>query len=159
MARTLTRIAAGLLSMAVPALAPAQDAGIATLREAPLFENGQPPPMRAQMDADLRQVRSYPEQPPVIPHSVEGYEVTADFNKCLSCHARPHVGQSQAPMVSITHYMDREGQFLATVSPRRYFCTQCHVPQHPDEPAVENTVIDIDTLLSIIARQGTAPAE
>jgi cytochrome c-type protein NapB len=32
-------------------------------------------------------------------------------------------------MVSITHFMDRDGQFLASVSPRRFFCTECHVPQ------------------------------
>jgi cytochrome c-type protein NapB len=51
-------------------------------------------------------------------------------------------------MVSVTHYMDRHGQFLASISPRRYFCTQCHVPQHPDEPEVENLFIDIDTLLA-----------
>jgi cytochrome c-type protein NapB len=52
-------------------------------------------------------------------------------------------------MVSVTHYIDRNGQVLAQVSPRRYFCTQCHVSQHPDEPLVRNTFIDIDTLLSM----------
>jgi nitrate reductase cytochrome c-type subunit len=32
-------------------------------------------------------------------------------------------------MVSITHFMDRDGQFLASVSPRRFFektCIDCH---------------------------------
>jgi cytochrome c-type protein NapB len=51
-------------------------------------------------------------------------------------------------MVSVTHYIDREGQVLGAVSPRRYFCTQCHVPQHPDEPGVANLFVDIDTLLA-----------
>ena len=164
MRRTLKLAAAALVAFA-PAVVPAQDAApsletgasIATLRADPLYENGAPPPMRAQVDADLRQVRAYPEQPPVIPHSIEGYQLTANFNKCLDCHARPHVGRSQAPMVSVTHYMDREGQVLGTVSPRRYFCTQCHVPQYPDEPTVENLFIDFDTLVRTIARPGGSP--
>ena len=36
--------------------------------------------------------------------------------------------------------MDRDRQTLAAVSPRRYFCTQCHVPQLEVEPIVGNTV-------------------
>ena len=48
----------------------------------------------------------------------------------------------------ITHFMDRDGQFLASVSPRRFFCTQCHVPQNMVKPPVDNDFVDIDTLLS-----------
>ncbi|WP_223877749.1 nitrate reductase cytochrome c-type subunit [Histidinibacterium aquaticum] len=122
--------------------------GVATLRGAPLDQNAEAPAMRPQVNTDIRQVRNYPEQPPVIPHAIEGYQVDINANRCLTCHARTRIGDSQAPMVSVTHYVDREGQALAQVSPRRYFCTQCHVPQHPDEPGVENVFIDIDTLLS-----------
>jgi cytochrome c-type protein NapB len=57
-------------------------------------------------------------------------------------------------MLSITHFMDREGQFLAAVSPRRFFCTQCHVPQHTARPPVSNDFIDIDSLLSTAAPGG-----
>ena len=35
----------------------------------------------------------------------------------------------------------------ASVSPRRYFCTQCHVVQTDVEPPIENSFVDIDTLL------------
>lgn len=122
---------------------------ISTLRATEPGEDEMPPPMRPIVDSDIRETRNYPEQPPVIPHDIENYEVSANFNKCLSCHARAATGRSQAPMVSVTHYIDRHGQVLAAVSPRRYFCNQCHVPQHPDEPAVNNTFIDIDTLLSM----------
>src|SRR5262249_15791391 len=93
-------------------------------------KGGQPPAMTAEQNTSVREPRNYPEQPPVIPHSTEGYEVTVHANKCLSCHARTRVRESQAPMISITHFTDRDGQFLASISPRRYFCTQCHVPQH-----------------------------
>jgi cytochrome c-type protein NapB len=84
----------------------------------------------------------------VIPHSIDGYQIDINGNKCLSCHARARTGESQAPMVSITHFMDRDGQFLASVSPRRFFCTECHVPQSVSAPPVGNDFVDIDTLLS-----------
>ncbi len=154
-----SKLVAIVLPLLFAAGAALTQADVANLRHDPLAQNGTPPPMRPQMDTDIREVRNYPEQPPVIPHSIERYQVTGNFNECMDCHARHRTGMSQAPMVSITHYMDREGQFLAQISPRRYFCTQCHVPQHPDEPMVENTFIDIDTLLSVIARDGAAPAE
>jgi cytochrome c-type protein NapB len=95
-----------------------------------------------------REIRNYPEQPPVIPHSIDGYQVDMNGNKCLSCHARARTGESQAPMVSVTHFMDRDGQFLASVSPRRYFCTECHVPQNVTTPPVSNDFVDIDTILN-----------
>jgi cytochrome c-type protein NapB len=95
-----------------------------------------------------REVRNYPEQPPVIPHTIDGYQIDLNGNKCLSCHARARTAESQAPMVSITHFMDRDGQFLASISPRRFFCTECHVPQNTATPPVSNDFTDIDTLLS-----------
>lgn len=113
----------------------------------PLNEEGSPPALTPQVNRSEREPRSYPEQPPVIPHSIEGYEISTNANKCLSCHARTRVHESQAPMVSITHFFDRDGQVLASISPRRYFCTGCHVPQHNVKPPVENDFVDIDTLL------------
>ena len=50
-------------------------------------------------------------------------------------------------MISITHYTDRDQQTLAAVAPRRYFCTQCHVPQQDVKPLVENRFKNIDELL------------
>lgn len=116
-------------------------------RKVPVTEERTPDPMLPQADTSLRSVRAYPEQPPTVPHSIEGYQIDKNANKCLSCHARVKTGVSQAPMVSVTHYYDRQGQALAQVSPRRYFCTQCHVPQHPVRMPVENTFTDIDSML------------
>ncbi|WP_370867373.1 nitrate reductase cytochrome c-type subunit [Atopomonas sediminilitoris] len=96
---------------------------------------------------DLKRLRNYPEQPPTIPHKIDGYQVNTQSNKCLSCHSRTNSAKAQAPMISITHYMDRDGQPLATVSPRRYFCEQCHVPQHETPAAIPNTFKDIDKVL------------
>ncbi len=120
---------------------------LATLRKAAITDNPSAPTMRPQGNTDLRQVRNYPEQPPVIPHKIEGYQVDANVNKCMTCHSRTAIEESQAPMVSITHFMDRDGQFLASISPRRYFCNQCHVPQHEVKRPVDNTFVDVDTVL------------
>ena len=120
----------------------------------PLNEEGPPPLMTPELNTSVREPRNYPEQPPVIPHSTEGYEVSINANKCLSCHARTRVRESQAPMISITHFSDRDGQFLASISPRRYFCTQCHVPQHNVRAPVENDFVDIDSVLKTIPAGG-----
>jgi cytochrome c-type protein NapB len=114
---------------------------------APLTEEPEPAPIPKPVNDDIRRARNYPEQPPVIPHIIDSYQITKNANKCLSCHSRQFTTSSQAPMVSITHFMDRDGQVLAAVSPRRYFCTQCHVPQNEVEPIVENRFEDIDTIL------------
>jgi nitrate reductase (cytochrome), electron transfer subunit len=114
----------------------------------PLNEEGPAPPMTQMRNTAEREVRNYPEQPPVIPHSIDGYLIDLRSNKCLSCHARARIAESQAPMVSITHFMDRDGQFLASISPRRFFCTECHVPQHMTTPPVSNDFVDIDTMLN-----------
>jgi cytochrome c-type protein NapB len=120
----------------------------------PLNEEGSAPPMTPLRNTAEKEVRNYPEQPPVIPHTIEGYQIDINGNKCLSCHARARTGESQAPMVSITHFMDRDGQFLASVSPRRFFCTECHVSQNLVKPPVDNDFIDIDTMLSRAAPGG-----
>lgn len=108
----------------------------------------QPAPVLGnEENKDVRRERNYPEQPPTIPHSIRGYQVDANGNKCLTCHSRAGSARSQAPMISITHYMDRDGQALAAVSPRRYFCTQCHVTQQEVKPLVGNSFRNIDHLL------------
>ncbi|MCZ6483956.1 MAG: nitrate reductase cytochrome c-type subunit [Alphaproteobacteria bacterium] len=122
---------------------------IATLRgPAPLVEQGAAPAMAKVSNQDLRRSRNYPEQPPTIPHHIRGYQIDLNANKCLSCHSRRATADSNAPMVSITHFMNRDGQFLASVSPRRYFCTQCHVTQQDIKPLVGNDFVDIDSVLS-----------
>lgn len=75
------------------------------------------PALIDEENKDIRRERNYPEQPPTIPHAIRGYQVDKNGNKCLSCHSRAASAKSQAPMVSITHYMDRDGQALAAVSP------------------------------------------
>ena len=100
-------------------------------------------PMARPITDDARKMRNYPEQPPVIPHAIEGYQLTLHANRCLDCHRRQFTEGSGAPMISVTHFMDRDGQVLADVTPRRYFCTACHVQQTDAKPLVPNHFEDM----------------
>ncbi len=120
---------------------------LATLRGSALNKEAKAPPIPQVYNDDKRQIRSYPEQPPTIPHAIRNYQIDLNTNRCMFCHSRQAIAESQAPAISITHYMDRDGQALATVSPRWYFCTQCHVGQTKVKDLVPNTFVDIDSLL------------
>ena len=88
-------------------------------------------------------MRNYPVQPPVIPHAIDGYQLTLMTNRCLDCHRRQFTEGSGAPMISVTHFIDRDISVLADVTPRRYFCTACHVQQTDAKPLVPNTFEDM----------------
>jgi cytochrome c-type protein NapB len=145
-------------------LAAAQDAGeegqVQDLRgQVPPTEETAPPPIYKEINDDLRRARNYPEQPPVIPHNIRDYPITLNANKCLTCHTREFTAQSQAPMISITHFMDREGQVLATVTPRRYFCTQCHVTQAEAPDLVKNDYQPIEEILRMLRQSGAGQTQ
>ena len=114
---------------------------------APIMETTKPPVLGNAVNDDVRRTRNYAQQPPIIPHRVDGYQIDKNFNKCLDCHSRTKAEMFQAVPVSVTHYMDRDGNMLGQVSTRRYFCMQCHVAQDPVRPLVNNTFVDVDTLL------------
>lgn len=122
----------------------------------PLDQTTQPPPIANTDNSDIKRIRNYAMQPPVIPHKIDGYQVDRNANKCMMCHARTRTQESQAPMISVTHFMDRDSNFLAELSPRRYFCLQCHVPQADLKPLVDNEFVDVDTILSKSARPSSA---
>lgn len=82
--------------------------------------------------------RDYVQQPPLIPHKIKGYKINLKFNKCLTCHSWANYKKSGSTKVSQTHFEGRDGEALSNVSPRRYFCTQCHVPQADAKPLVQN---------------------
>lgn len=134
-------------------IVPCLTAGAILAQDAPRLRGPEPftrevpaPPMQRQVTDDVRVGRNYPDQPPVIPHSIEGYAVDLNANKCMSCHARKFTEQSQAPMISVTHYQDRAGNTLGGLAPRRYVCVACHVPQTNAKPLVENVFTDMDAL-------------
>jgi cytochrome c-type protein NapB len=87
---------------------------------------------------ETRFTRNYRLQPPLIPHSIDQYQVDLNTNRCLSCHDWTTAGDRGAPTLSMTHYLDREGNQLDTVAGTRWFCSQCHVPQADAPELVEN---------------------
>jgi nitrate reductase (cytochrome), electron transfer subunit len=128
-------------------------AGALLAQDAPRLSGPEPfsrdipaPPVARAVTNDVRVRRNYPDQPPLIPHAIEGYALDLNANKCMSCHARRFTEQSQAPMISVTHYQDREGNTLGGLAPRRYACLACHVSQTEARPLVENRFTDMDAL-------------
>jgi cytochrome c-type protein NapB len=134
-----------LTLVACQALAQPIDRGANGLRgTTPLDKEAAAAAMPKMVNDDIRRGRAFAMQPPVIPHQIENYQVDKNFNKCMTCHGRERVADSQAPMVSVTHFMDRDSNFRSEISPRRYFCTQCHVPQMDLKAPIDNTFIDAE---------------
>lgn len=147
----MTKILSACLALFMLATAPqvvAQRALDNMRGPTPLAETVKPAPMVNPDNSDVRRVRNYAMQPPVIPHKIESYQIDKNANRCMMCHARTRTQDSQAPMISVTHFQNREGNFLAELSPRRYFCLQCHVPQADLPPLVPNNFKDVDTMLN-----------
>ena len=82
--------------------------------------------------------RSYKQQPPMVPHTVEKYIINLKNNGCMKCHSEKTYEQEEAPKIGDSHYLDRDGKVLETLSSRRYFWNQCHAPQLKGEPLVKN---------------------
>jgi len=114
--------------------------GVKSLRGDVGLEEVNPAPdvVKQQTPSDGQFGRAYRQQPPLIPHKIDGYQVSRDFNKCMSCHDWPANVKAGAPKVSETHYVDRQGNRLDKVAGARFFCTQCHVPQADAKPLVNN---------------------
>lgn len=105
---------------------------------------------------------NYVNQPPMIPHSVEGYQVTTNTNRCLQCHGVESYRTTGAPRISPTHFMDSDGKVGAEVAPRRYFCLQCHVPQadtaSPVKKPAQFAACSLVTLILILVLIAAAKA-
>jgi cytochrome c-type protein NapB len=125
---------------------------------AAIAEEPRPPALGNPENKDIRRERSYSMQPPTIPHKIDNYQVDRNVNMCLNCHSRGRAALTQAVAVSVSHYMDRDGNFLAEISPRRYFCEQCHVTQVDAKPLVENRFVDVDEIIRA-GRSGSVPAK
>ncbi|MFT5722205.1 MAG: cytochrome c-type protein NapB [Motiliproteus sp.] len=137
-----TRVLAAAIalgSLALPFTTFAGIGGLESLRgiqELDVIDNA--PLMPKNSDTDILVERNYVQQPPIIPHDIRNYKTDLRSNKCLSCHSWDRYKASGATKVSLTHFNTREGHALADISPRRYFCQQCHVPQANAKPLIEN---------------------
>ena len=124
----LLGISAIAITTALAGFAIAQSSGsVQSLRGAEVDETRPVDSIHKQMEG--RMPRNYRQQPPLIPHSVAQYQMDKRTNQCLSCHDWTVAGERGAPTLSMTHYLDRDGNQLDTVAGTRWFCNQCHVPQ------------------------------
>ena len=96
---------------------------------------------RYTVHIDGRMQRNYRQQPPLIPHKIDQYQIDLRTNQCLTCHDWTKAGERNAPTLSMTHYLDREGNELDHIAGTRYFCNQCHVPQADAPALVENVFL------------------
>ena len=134
-------VLAGILALAtsltLAGIGLAQSAGgVTTLRGADVDD---PVPLEQVFQQDTQRfTREYRQQPPLIPHSVDQYQIDLKANQCLTCHDWTNAGDRNAPTLSMTHYLDRDGRELDNVAGTRWFCNQCHVPQVNAPALVEN---------------------
>ena len=133
----LAMVAALGLGLALPPASMAQ--AVQSIRGADVAENDLQVGNFRLMPDQAPIERDFVQQPPLIPHTIKGYTVTKNFNKCLDCHAWARAKETGATKISVTHFKTREGEELSSVSPRRYFCNQCHVPQSDAKPLVGNS--------------------
>ncbi|WP_104037476.1 nitrate reductase cytochrome c-type subunit [Vibrio jasicida] len=125
---------------------PGGTGGIDSLRGASQLEDTRPADDFKKFPREQVLDSSFVYQPPLIPHNIRGYEVSLNANKCLSCHSWKNAKEMGATKISVTHYVNRDDAVLADMSPRRYFCLQCHVPQANAKPLVENEFKSVDAL-------------
>lgn len=112
----------------------------------PVPDKGTPAPIAKFPKERTRPNLQYIGQPPLIPHSIRGYEINLNSNKCLACHGWNNAERMNATRISITHFIDRTGKVLADVAPSRYFCNQCHVPQANAKPLQQNLFVPVESL-------------
>jgi cytochrome c-type protein NapB len=145
--QTATRLLAPSLALSLTltllAVGPALAADAATVvdpqRKELALDAGSAPVERRQVEVVQGGIaRSYKEQPPMIPHAIDKYEISLRINGCLKCHSEETYQAEKAPKLGDSHYLDRDGKRLDKLSMRRYFCTQCHAPQLEGTPLVEN---------------------
>ena len=131
--------AAAAAVMMVAGLSVAQENGVQSLRGVQVDEIR--PIEEVSKQDKQRFTRAYRQQPPLIPHAIDQYQIDMRVNQCLGCHDWTNAGAKNAPTLSMTHYLDRDGRQGDEIAGTRWFCNQCHVPQAGVDPLVENTFI------------------
>lgn len=120
---------------------------VSSLRGASDIDQDSAVPTAKRYNKDEQPIaRDYVQQPPLIPHKVTNYRINLKSNKCMSCHSWSNYREAGATKISQTHFESRDKNVLANVSARRYFCTQCHVPQVNAKPLVENKFEPVKSL-------------
>jgi cytochrome c-type protein NapB len=83
--------------------------------------------------------RNFAAQPPLIPHTIENYEIGATENACWECHSSDDLKGKKMPMVGKSHLLvSTDPQAEPKLNMQRWQCDSCHVPQVDAQPLVDN---------------------
>lgn len=93
-----------------------------------------------QMQEGIVLHKNYRQQPPLIPHKIEKYQINLKANQCLGCHSWPNNSNFKTVAAPESHFVDAQtGIRTDNISAGRWFCTQCHVPQSNAPELIDNT--------------------
>jgi len=96
----------------------------------PVIEYHSPAPIPGKVKSFEK---SFPDAPPMIPHSVSGMvPIKVGKNMCLNCHM-----PQTAKALGVTP-MPKDHLNGNKVAGSRYFCTLCHTPQAKVDPVIHH---------------------
>lgn len=83
--------------------------------------------------------RTFAGQPPLIPHTVENFDITPKENACLDCHIDSEFKGKKMPSLGKSHMVTAsDGKAEPQLNMMRWQCNSCHVPQVDAKPLVGN---------------------
>jgi len=83
--------------------------------------------------------RTFEKQPPLVPHTVEGYFILPGDNTCLDCHISDEFKGKKMPMLGASHFLKPSKPGAdPVVDMQRWQCDSCHVAQVDAKPLVDN---------------------
>jgi len=82
--------------------------------------------------------RTFAGQPPLIPHTVENFEITPKENACLECHIDTEFKGKKMPTLGKSHLAQASAGAAPQLNMLRWQCDSCHVPQVDAKPLVSN---------------------
>lgn len=92
-----------------------------------------------QMQEGIVLHKNYRQQPPLIPHKIEKYQIDLKANQCLACHSWPQHSDFKTVAAPESHFINSQtGEKTDHIAPGRWFCNQCHVPQSNAPELVDN---------------------
>lgn len=91
-----------------------------------------------QPGKDALIARTFVGQPPLIPHTVENFDITATENACLDCHIDTEFKGKKMPDFKSHLVKTDDAKAEPKLSMLRWQCNNCHVPQVDAIPLVGN---------------------
>jgi cytochrome c-type protein NapB len=143
MKMTLKLSLVALLAVTVVACASTAAVQLSSLRDSSVPTTDTAPTEKAYVGKRPGQhaliVRDFEAQPPLVPHTVENYDISAKENACWECHNSDEFKGKKMPMVGKSHLLT---PVTADAAPKlnmqRWQCDSCHVPQVDAKPLVDN---------------------